>query len=127
MFIIIIIQFFIHLVLFFFLIIPFLFIFLDVNVADLAVISRSTLYSIKKHMKSSGQVSSELFECPDALTTPEDRRPIADVIRARDLNNNGMSRKEVISMIQEISCASSHAQAKKSLHFLGEEVSPSWS
>ncbi len=91
-----------------FLIIPFLFCFLDVNVDDSA---RSTLYSIKKHMKSSGQVSSEFFRCPDVLTTPEDRRLIADVIHAGDLNN-GMSWKEVIPIIQEISCASSHAQAK---------------
>jgi hypothetical protein len=98
-----------------FLIIPFLFCFLDVNVDDLA---RSTLYSIKKHMKSSGQISSEFFRCPDALTTPEDRRLIADVIHAGDLNNNGMSRKEFISMIQEISCASSHAQAKNHYAYL---------
>jgi hypothetical protein len=103
-----------------FLIIPLLFVFLDVNVADLAVISKSTLYSIKKRIKSSAQVSLELFKHHDALTTPEDCRLIADVIYAQDLNNNEMSQKEVISMIQEISCASSHAQAKNHYTYLAK-------
>ena len=45
------------------------------------------------------------FKEQNSLTTAEEREQIAVIIRARDRNNNGMSRTEIVRMIMDITMA----------------------
>lgn len=64
----------------------------------------STLYSIKKRMLEEKIVDpNDVFKPRKSLTTTKNQKGIADIIRFRDKNNNGMTRKEDISMIAELS------------------------
>jgi len=91
----------------------------DTDTMALPVVSRSTLYSIKKQMKTDILVHSEVFSGQkNSLTSKKDREEIANIICLRDLNNNGMSRKEVVSMIQEYSLAATYKKAEDHFDYL---------
>ena len=68
---------------------------------DPLIISRSSLYSIKKRHSEGIELKGQ-----KSLTTAEEREQIAVIIRARDRNNNGMSRThEIVRMIMDITMA----------------------
>lgn len=70
--------------------------------AEPLIISRSSLYNAKKRLSSGIE-----FKERKSLTTAEEREQIAVIIRARDRNNNGMSRTEIVRMIMDITMANS--------------------
>ncbi len=74
-------------------------------------------------MNLNGAVAGDIdytsdYKMQRSLTTKEDQEEIQEIIRFRDKNNNGMSRKEVISTIMEMISSSKFAKAGKNLEFL---------
>mmetsp|Transcript_5557 Transcript_5557/g.8196 ORF Transcript_5557/g.8196 Transcript_5557/m.8196 type:complete len:440 (+) Transcript_5557:58-1377(+) len=81
-------------------------------------VPRSTLYSIKKRMKSEQFNLDEIFSGrTTGLTTVEQRKKISDIICSRDKENNNITRKEVIQMIMDATQAN-HAKAADHLDYL---------
>lgn len=81
-------------------------------------VPRSTLYSIKKRMKSEQFNLDEIFSGrTSGLTTVEQRKEISDIICSRDKEKNNITRKEVIQMIMDATQAN-HAKAADHLDYL---------
>jgi hypothetical protein len=89
-------------------------------------VPRSTVYSVKKRLstaqkkdKWSSMDDVMLLAVPEkGLTTFKQREWLADVIRFRDKNNNGMTRKEVIQVLEELADANGPKAAENHLDYL---------
>ncbi len=81
-------------------------------------ISRSSLYDIKKRFKNSGGDIASTFTARSGLSTPDDIKVMTAIILCRDKNGNGMSRKDVISMLREICKAPSVKVAENLYDYL---------
>lgn len=81
------------------------------------MISRQTLNSIKKRFKESGR-SADVFKTKPCLSAVDDVDLMQSIICCRDKNGNGMSQKEVISMVMDICGASSMKAAENHFDYL---------
>ncbi len=93
---------------------------------DVAVpIPRSTLYSVKQRLLKTttpATTNSVTFLCDGrnekGLTTEDDQREIAEIIRCRDMNNNGMCRNDAITLVMDWTGCEERGKARNHYAYL---------
>ena len=85
---------------------------------EIKEVPRSTVYSCMGRLGDSEVTRENCFPRKAALLTEEQVEFLQDVIRARDIANNGMARKEVILLIVDLGGAASVSQAENHFDYL---------
>lgn len=83
------------------------------------LISRASLYNVKKRYNASGgAIVNNAAMNNKAMSTSEDIAVMSSIICCRDKNGNGMSRKEVITMLRDICSAPTLKSAENHYDYL---------
>ena len=89
---------------------------------SLTIIPRSALYSVKKRLSKQGPVISDPAitdgRVEKGLTSKEDQHEIAEILHCRDMNNNGMSRSEAITLLMDWTGCTDRSKAKNHFAYL---------
>ena len=80
-------------------------------------IPRATIYSAKKRLSKQGSVITD-GRVEKGLTSKEDQHEIAEILRCRDMNNNGMSRSEAITLLMDWTGCTDRSKAKNHFAYL---------
>ena len=94
------------------------------DVAVPIAIPRSTLHSVQQRIvKKVTRVTTTSILLSDgraekSLTNEDDQREIAEIIRCRDMNNNGISRNDAITLIMDWTHCNDRVKAKNHFAYL---------